>query len=120
MSCAIITGASSGIGKEFALQLRADYGIDEFWLVARNIDRLNAVKAELGDGVKCKIISADLGTTAGIEEYRRQLTEECPEVMILINAAGFGVFGAFDTISEKTVSDFRVYKTEFFHVYTNG
>ena len=48
MSLAIITGASSGIGREFAFKLRDLAGVDEFWLIARNTDRLNAVAEELG------------------------------------------------------------------------
>jgi short-subunit dehydrogenase len=103
MSIAIITGASSGIGKEFARQLKGSFGIDGFWLVARNVPRLEAVAEELG--VPCKIISADLSKKEGIEEYRRVLEEDRPDVKLLINAAGFGVFGAFDVISEDTVSD---------------
>ena len=103
MSVAIITGASSGIGREFAFKLRDMAGVTEFWLIARNTERLTAASEELG--AKSKIISADLGTEEGIESYRKALTEEKPEVSFLVNAAGFGVFGAFDVLSEKTVSD---------------
>ena len=40
MSTAIITGASGGIGSEYALQLLADYGVKSFWLIARNKNKL--------------------------------------------------------------------------------
>ena len=48
MNIAIITGASSGIGREFALQMdRHFHNIDEFWLVARDRDRLKDLAALL-------------------------------------------------------------------------
>ena len=56
MTVAIITGASSGIGAEFA---RGYAGrVDELWLVARRKDRMEALANELS--VKCRIITADL------------------------------------------------------------
>ena len=100
MSLAIITGASSGIGMEFARQLRGR-GIDEFWLIARREDKLLALSDELG--YKCKVIVADLATDEGIEVYRSALEGEKPQVKYLINAAGFGVYGAFDEVDEDTV-----------------
>lgn len=102
MSLAVITGASSGIGMEFARQMKEKLGVDEFWLVARNGDRMKDLADELG--VKCNIISADLATDEGIEKYRAELTEKKPEISYLVLAAGFGVFGAFDSISEKNVA----------------
>lgn len=103
MSVAVITGASSGIGREFAFKLRDMAGVDEFWLVARNVERLNAVAGELG--VRCKIISADLTKGEGIEKYREALLSGKPEISFLVNAAGFGVFGSFDILDETTVND---------------
>ena len=103
MGIAVITGASSGIGREFAFKLRDMAGIREFWLIARNVARLEAVAGELG--CKCKIISADLTQKEGIEEYKSALRQEQPEISFLVNAAGFGVFGAFDVLDESTVTD---------------
>ena len=103
MSVAIITGASSGIGREFAFKLRDIAGIEEFWLIARSVDKMEKVKEELG--VPTKIISADLSCSEGINKVRGELESCRPEVSFLVNAAGFGVFGAFDSLSEATVSD---------------
>ena len=103
MSIAVITGASSGIGREFAFKLKDIAGVDEFWLLARSTDRMKKVAEELG--CKCRIISADLSTEEGIGEYRSALEAEKPEISFLVNAAGFGVFGSFDGLSEKTVKD---------------
>ena len=103
MSLAIITGASSGIGREFAFKLRDMAGVNEFWLIARNTERLESLAKELG--VPCRVMSIDLTAPEQIEKYREALRETRPEVSFLVNAAGFGVFGAFDTLSEKTVTD---------------
>jgi short-subunit dehydrogenase len=103
MSVAIITGASSGIGRELAFKLRDIAGVKKFWLVARSTDKMVKVAEELS--VECKIISADLSIPEGVEKVKSALSEEKPEVSFLVNAAGFGTFGAFDTLPEKTVSD---------------
>ena len=101
MSVAIITGASGGIGSEFARQLNQLGVIDEFWFVARNELRMQALADELG--VTAKIISADLTTMDGINKVRTALEEEKPSVSFLVNASGFGNYGAFDEISEDEV-----------------
>jgi short-subunit dehydrogenase len=99
MSIAIITGASSGMGADFA---RGYAGrVEEIWLVARRRDKM----IELGEslGIKYKVICQDLATREGIEGIRAELEAEKPRVKYLVNAAGFGDFGAFDEISEKKV-----------------
>lgn len=103
MSIAVITGASSGIGREFAFKLRDIAGISEFWLIARNVDRMKKVEEELG--VPCKIMSLDLTKEEDIAKYKSALEAEKPEISFLVNAAGFGVFGSFDILDEKTVVD---------------
>lgn len=101
MSLAIITGASSGIGREFALQLKEKAGVDKFCLIARRKERLEALRDELM--VDCTVISADLSSDEGILKVREYLENEKPRVKFLVNAAGFGDFGGFDEISEETV-----------------
>ena len=102
MSVAIITGASGGIGSEFARQLNKMLGIDEFWFIARREDRMLRLRDELG--VKAKIISADLTTSDGIDKVREALVNEKPAVKFLVNSSGFGNFGAFDDLSEDEVA----------------
>lgn len=85
---ALITGASSGIGREIA-RLLAARGY-ELVIAARREDRLEELKKTLG--VPCKIACIDLSVRTEAE----RLFEENRDVDILVNNAGFGVFGAFD------------------------
>ena len=101
MSVAIITGASGGIGSEFARQISRLEGVDELWLIARNTEKMNSLGKELG--LKTRVIGADLTTSEGIDSVRSALSEEKPEVRFLVNASGFGNYGAFDEISEDEV-----------------
>ncbi len=102
MKIAIITGASSGIGREFALQLYKRGEVDYFWLIARRESRLNALKEELGG--KAQVISCDLTQKEGVDKIKTLLEEQKPEVEYLINGSGFGKFGYFDEIKEEEVS----------------
>lgn len=102
MAIAIITGASSGLGRRFAMEIQKTGEVDGFWLIARRRERLAALAEELGTGVV--VLEADLATAAGIEVVRRQLAEQQPKVRYLINAAGYGVFGDFSQVSEEDVT----------------
>jgi short-subunit dehydrogenase len=102
MSIAIITGASSGIGMEFARQIKKEFGINEFWFVARRRERMEALQKELG--VSAKIIAADLSENSGIDAVRDALQAENPSVKYFVNAAGFGKFGSFDQVDEREVA----------------
>ena len=101
MSVAIITGASSGIGAEFAKNIK-ERGVDELWLVARRADRLHALGEELG--VKYRVIVADLTSDEGIEAVKLELENVKPSVKYLVNAAGFGDFGAYDELGESAAA----------------
>lgn len=87
---ALITGASSGIGRDMAAVL-SEQGFDLI-LAARRLERLEQVKKELKTNVK--IISADLSDAAECIRLYEQVKDE--QIDILINNAGLGVFGAFD------------------------
>ena len=88
---ALITGASSGIGRDMAEILSAK-GYDLI-LVARRLDRLEQLKQKLKTNVT--IISADLSDEKACIGLYEQVKEE--KIDVLINNAGFGLFGAFDT-----------------------
>ena len=103
MKLAIITGASSGIGREFALQLYERGDADYFWLIARRASRLEKLKEELGG--KALVIPCDLTSEEGILSIKQALEENKPEVKYLVNASGFGKFGYYDEMGDKEVCD---------------
>ena len=98
MSWAIITGASSGIGKEFARRIKETGRVDRYLLIARRKEKLEDLARELGEGAE--VLSADLAKPEGIEAVRAYLAEHTPSVRYLINAAGYGVFGDYTQVSE--------------------
>lgn len=87
---ALITGASSGIGAEFA-RYHAQRGGDVV-LTARSEDKLNALATEIEaeHGVKAHVVAADLGTADGASKLIRQVADAVLQIDILINNAGFG------------------------------
>ncbi|MEG1753139.1 MAG: SDR family NAD(P)-dependent oxidoreductase, partial [Christensenella sp.] len=85
---ALITGASSGIGRDIARALSAR-GYDLI-ITARREDKLLELKNELNTDVR--IITADLSD----KNECMRLHSEAGDVDVLINNAGYGVFGAFD------------------------
>jgi hypothetical protein len=93
---AIITGASSGIGREFARQLDGE-GLDELWLIARREERMQQLADELS--TTCRIFPLDLRSRAEIEQLRSHLEQARPSVHWLINNAGFGKTGDFAAIA---------------------
>ena len=95
MNIAIVTGASSGMGREFVLQLSQYVQVDEIWAIARREDALKALKAS----VPVRPVVLDLCENASFAAYAKLLEAEQPNVKLLVNAAGFGKFGAFDKVS---------------------
>ena len=108
----LITGASSGIGKDMARVLAKK--ADELVLVARNTEKLEEIKKELENDVKIEIISKDLS----IEENCREIHNQVQNVDILINNAGFGDCGNFTKTSLE--KDIRMIKTNIiaYHILT--
>ncbi|MCR5809188.1 MAG: SDR family NAD(P)-dependent oxidoreductase [Clostridiales bacterium] len=94
MRIAVITGASSGMGRDFVRQLSAIEKYDEIWAIARRRERLEELKKELGDFIRP--VCLDLSEKESIEEYERMLIAEKPDVAVLVNASGFGYFKQFD------------------------
>jgi len=91
----LITGASSGLGAEFARQL-ARRG-SELVLVARRADRLESLSAELTTkfGVKVTTIPFDLGAADAGRQLHAEVSTRDLKISSLINAAGFGTHGEF-------------------------
>ncbi len=94
MNIAIITGASSGMGKEFVLLADKRYDFDEIWVIARRKDRLE----QLQSLVKTKIvpIALDLTDVNSFSILNEKLALEQPNVKLLVNCSGYGKFGLFE------------------------
>ena len=97
MNIAIVTGASSGMGREFVLQLNDYIAVDEIWVIARREQALNELKSEVS--VPVRPILLDLCNSGSFAAFQALLEQEKPNVKLLVNAAGFGKFGDFQRIS---------------------
>lgn len=102
MKTAIITGASSGLGREFVRQLADVFpDIDCYWLIARRRDRLEEMAEGLPDKtVEC--LGLDLCDTMSFVALQEKLTAEQPEVTMLINNAGCGYLGNLGEMETST------------------
>lgn len=93
MKIAVVTGASSGIGREFVLALDKQQDFDEIWVIARTREKLEALASETKS--KIRAVPLDLQKRESIYEYEELLKENNPEIAVLVNASGFGFFGPF-------------------------
>ena len=107
---AIITGASSGIGKAFLEEIANDRGVngaapfDEIWAVARRADKLTEIKTLLGDD-RIVPVTADLSSPEDMAKLSDRLALEKPLVGLLINCAGMGMKGLVEDHPAKTLED---------------
>ena len=90
---AIITGASSGMGRRFAQTASEHVAFDELWVIARREERLLELKKELTQQTVVPI-AMDLSVRENIALLGERLKQEQAEVVLLVNAAGFGKFQA--------------------------
>ena len=96
MTIAIVTGASSGMGREFVLQLSQYVQADEIWAIARRQAALETLQADCA--VKVRPVPLDLCDEGSFDALAALLETEKPDVKLLVNAAGFGKFGSFEKI----------------------
>ncbi|WP_059069554.1 SDR family NAD(P)-dependent oxidoreductase [Mediterraneibacter massiliensis] len=100
MKIGIITGASSGIGREFARQMEYFYQtLDEIWVIARRKEKLLALSAQIR--VPVRIFNGDLTEKEIYTELSNLLETEKPDIRMLVNAAGFGKSGNAEDIRRK-------------------
>lgn len=91
-SITIITGASAGLGVEFARQIRAQDKATEIWLIARREDRLEKLAQEIGHA---RVFALDLTNRTDLNSFCATLQQIKPDIRLLVNNAGWGKYGNF-------------------------
>lgn len=100
MKIAVVTGASSGLGREFVKQISEKYKtIDEIWVIARRAERLAQLSQDIKN-VTIRPIVCDITNSSELLVYRNMLQKYAPSVRILVNAAGYGKLGHVDELPE--------------------
>lgn len=98
MNIIVITGASSGMGLEFALQLDNVFdSIDEIWLIARRKEAMLKV-AECMEHTT-RVLDMDITNDKDMNRLQELLTAEKPVIRMLVNCAGYGVMGSFSHLN---------------------
>lgn len=101
MNIIIITGASSGMGMEFALQLDNVFesSIDEIWLIARRKEQMLEVASSMDHTTR--VLDMDVTKQDDMKRLKKLLAKEKPVVRMLVNCAGYGVMGPFSNLNMK-------------------
>ncbi|MCM1088189.1 MAG: SDR family NAD(P)-dependent oxidoreductase [Muribaculaceae bacterium] len=115
MNIAVITGASSGMGREFARQLAPTLSrTKELWLIARRKEALEETAAFLegtflkeksGRTPKIRILPMDITEDAQLSQFAEILMIRNAHISVLINCAGIGTYGAFEKQSRDEVAE---------------
>ncbi len=115
MNIAVITGASSGLGK-FYVDAIAKENYDEIWIIARRKEILE----EIADSnKKIKALPLDLTKDADLETYKNELQNSNANVKLLVNNAGFGKLGDFDSMAQKDCGGMIDLNCKALTVFTN-
>ena len=101
MKIAVITGASSGLGREFALQVSRKYSkMDEIWVVARRKERLEELEEQIK--IPVRLFAMDVTNSEDLTEFKSYLEDVKPDIKMLVNCAGYGKIGRFDELDLDT------------------
>lgn len=99
MDIAIVTGASAGLGWEFARQIDKEYHVDSIWLIARREERLKELAEQLETATK--ILPLDLTLSESLEQIEQEISDYNAHIHLLVNNAGFGKKGLFQEIDRE-------------------
>lgn len=92
----VVTGAASGLGKEFILQYsKKEVNIDEIWAIDRNKEGLEELSKEVNNVIPLVL---DLSCQKDFEKYESKLKKEKPNIKLLCNIAGYGKFDHSENI----------------------
>jgi len=94
MKIAVVTGASSGMGRDFVLQLDQSEPFDEIWAIALEEDLLLNLQKEVH--AKVRVFALDFSKPDSLLRYQEALQTIAPNVAVLVNASGFGIFKSFE------------------------
>lgn len=94
---AIITGASSGLGIEFARQIEKGNFLDEIWLIARRAEPMRDLAANFQKS-KAIVLTMDLTNAGDLSSLKKKISDEKPEIQFLVNNAGYGKIGPFSDL----------------------
>ena len=94
---AVVTGASSGLGRELVKLLCKEPELKEIWLIARSKGRLESIAARSGG--RLKPVPLDLSEQKSIDAFAEMLRAQDVCVRYLVNSAGYGKFGAYSDLS---------------------
>lgn len=103
MRIAVVTGASSGLGREFAEQIARRGKVDEIWAIARRADRLEELKRDVSP--KIRPVPLDLLKKEERTRLKLMLAQEKPQVRILVNASGFGKYGTYRDLTDEEIDN---------------
>ena len=99
MKIAVVTGASSGMGRDFVYAIDREFEPDEIWVVARRRERLEELAKNCTHRIRP--VPLDLTDRASFATLSGLLESEKPDIRVLVNAAGYGLFGEFENMGTE-------------------
>lgn len=100
---AVVTGASSGLGRCFVRRIQDMEDVEEIWVIARRGNRLRELEKQ--GKLPIRVLPMDLTETSSFPYFQKLLSEAKPNLRVLINCAGFGKIGSYRDISDSDCMD---------------